>query len=93
MDEFTAANAAALPIVWGVTEIAKRVVGEDQPPWFRRILPLIPVIAAFGVAFIPGVGLAAAPLLAKVGFALSVGATAATGQQVVKKTILGDVRK
>lgn len=90
MEDLTVTSAAVLPIVYFLVEWAKKAFGDNKI--FERILPLMPVLIAFGLSWIPGLGMASAAIGAKILFAFAAGGIAGTGQQVIKKTVMGKTK-
>ena len=78
-------NAVAPAVAYGITEALKKSAGDKA--WFKRILPLLPAALCFGLAFIPGLGLAAAPIGTKILFAAAAGGLANSAYSVKKHTL------
>ena len=85
MEELSIANAAVLPVAYGLTELGKKIAGDR--PWFGRILPILPVALCFGLSFLPGLGLVAAPIGTKLLFALGAGGLTGTAYEMKKKML------
>ena len=85
MEDLSIVNAAVLPIAYALTEAGKNVLGDQ--PWFHRILPLVPVLLCFALSFIPGLGLATAPIGTKLLFALGAGGLTGTAYEMRKRAL------
>jgi len=85
MDELQLSNAAAPIIAMGIVQRLKAVLGDY--PWFKRVLPLLPMVVCFALSFIPGLGLATAPIGTKIAFALGAGGLSNALYELDKKNL------
>lgn len=81
-------NGAIPVIALFLTNWFKRIFGGTE--WFERALPMVPVLIAFALSFIPGLGLAEQTIGAKLLFAFGAGGVSAIGHEAIKRTVKGD---
>lgn len=79
-------EAAILAIIAGfTTEFLKRLF--PKAAWFRRIGPLIPIMAAFGATWIPGLGMDFSSLGERIGLVFAAQGMAGSTYALIKRNV------
>lgn len=87
------AYVALVPATIFTTALVSKLLPEkiSKSKTYQRVLPLLPIIFAFALTFIPGMGFAALPIAAKIGTAFLAGGGSGWMHKVWKQTAKGQV--
>lgn len=91
--ELSPETSAMVPAAYFVVGAVKKIAGPvgENSVVFQRALPLLPVLVVFALSFIPGLGLAAAPLGTKILAAIMLGGTSGWAHKTIDQSVNGNV--